>query len=89
MLPYTGDDFMKYSFTIKKGDDEMIFSRGSVPVRIVAKVYGKNPDWVRRGIIEGYLPLGVATKSKRRTNFYISPKKLYDETGYIWKGEKR
>ena len=23
-----------------------------------------------------------------RINFYISPKKLYEETGYIWKGEK-
>ena len=22
-----------------------------------------------------------------RINFYISPKKLYEETGYIWKGE--
>lgn len=24
-----------------------------------------------------------------RINFYISPKLLYEETGYLWKGEKR
>lgn len=24
-----------------------------------------------------------------RINFYISPKRLYEETGYVWKGEKR
>ena len=24
-----------------------------------------------------------------RINFYISPKKLYEETGYIWRGERR
>ena len=23
---------------------------------------------------------------KGRINYYISPRKLYDETGYIWKG---
>ena len=23
-----------------------------------------------------------------RINFYISPKKLWEDTGYIWKGEK-
>lgn len=24
-----------------------------------------------------------------RINFYISPKRLYEETGYMWKGEKK
>ena len=100
-LPYTGDDFSEYHRIIKKGDDSMVFEKGSVPVRIAAKVYGKNPEWVRRGIVSGYLPIGVATRDGKqitdvtelncrygRTNFYISPKKLYEETGYIWEGEK-
>ena len=77
------------------------FKKGSVPVRLVAKIYGKTPEWVRNGIISGYLPIGFATRhgevitdikeidgSKGRTNFYISPKLLYDHTGYGWKGEK-
>ena len=24
-----------------------------------------------------------------RINFYISPKRLYEETGYFWRGERR
>ena len=75
---------------------------GSVPIAVVARVYGKEASWVRAGIILGWLPIGTATRRgkpvtdlddidcrKGRTNFYVSPKKLYEETGYIWKGEKR
>ena len=78
------------------------FKKGSVPVKIVAKIYGKNPEWVRHGIISGYLPIGFATRRGKRitdikdiniangrTNFYISPKLLFEHTGYVWKGEKR
>lgn len=74
-----------------------IFERGSVPVSVAAKVYGKDPAWVRAGIVLGWLPIGIATKgglpvtslSDRRpgrTNYYISPKRLYEETGYLWTG---
>ena len=79
----------------------MDFVSGSVPVSIVARVYGKDPSWVRAGIISGYLPIGFATRNgekvtkvadissrKGRINFYISPKLLYEETGYLWKGER-
>lgn len=64
----------------------MEFALGSVPVRVAAKVYGKDAAWVREGIRAGWLPIGIATKKDRRTNYYISPKKLYEETGYVWKG---
>lgn len=80
---------------------EGIYSSGSVPVAVVARVYGKDASWVRAGIISGYLTIGVATRKgqrvtdvkdmdskKGRINFYISPKRLYEETGYLWKGEK-
>ncbi len=74
---------------------------GSVPVRVAAKVYGKTPEWIRYGIVSGYLPIGIATRDGKqitdvseldckngRTNFYISPKKLYEETGYLWEGNE-
>lgn len=74
---------------------------GSVPVSIAAKVYGKDPLWIRTGIICGWLPIGTATRNGQqitridqmdsrfgRINFYISPLKLYKETGYVWKGER-
>lgn len=74
---------------------------GSVPVQVAAKVYGKDATWIRAGIIAGWLPIGVATRDGDRVtevdkmdsklgriNFYISPKKLYEETGYLWDGNK-
>lgn len=79
---------------------EIIFPTGSVPVAIVAKVYGKDASWVRAGIIAGWLPIGKATRRDKlvtdisqmdskygRINYYISSKKLYEETGYLWNGE--
>lgn len=82
--------------------EEMIFASGSVPVSVVARIYGKDASWVRAGIVAGWLPIGKATRNGKlvtaieeidskygRINFYISPKLLYEETGYLWKGEKR
>lgn len=75
---------------------------GSVPVAVVARVYGKDACWVRAGIIAGWLPIGTATRKGEkvtnieqinskygRINFYISPKRLFEETGYEWKGERK
>jgi hypothetical protein len=82
--------------------NEQEFHPGSVPVAVVARVYGKDASWVRAGIISGWLPIGKATRGGNlvtsieemdsrygRINFYISPKRLYEETGYFWKGERR
>ena len=78
------------------------FPTGSVPVSVAARVYGKDASWVRAGIISGWLPIGKATRNGKlvtsveemnskygRINFYITPKRLYEETGYKWKGEKQ
>lgn len=77
------------------------FIKGSVPVAVAARVYGKDASWVRAGIVAGWLPIGKATRNGElvtkvedidsrygRINFYISPKKLWEETGYVWRGEK-
>lgn len=77
------------------------YVNGSVPVSVVAKVYGKDASWVRAGIIAGWLPIGKATRNGAlvtnvdeinsklgRINFYISPKLLFEETGYVWRGER-
>ncbi len=71
--------------------------RGSVPVAVAAKVYGKDASWVRAGIIAGWLPIGKATRNGKlvtdirqinsrygRINYYISPELLYRDTGYRW-----
>ena len=82
--------------------NEQEFPQGSVPVAVAARVYGKDASWVRAGIISGWLPIGKATRSGKlvttieemdsrygRINFYISPKRLYEETGFLWKGERQ
>lgn len=82
--------------------EEILFANGSVPVSVAARVYGKDASWIRAGIIAGWLPIGKATRNGKlvtsieemnskygRINFYISPKLLWQETGYIWKGERR
>jgi hypothetical protein len=79
----------------------MEFAKGSVPVSVAAKVYGKDAAWIRAGVVAGWLPIGTATRNGEqvtkieeinsrygRINFYISPKKLYEETGYIWRGDE-
>lgn len=74
--------------------DEIVFASGSVPIVVVARIYGKDASWVRAGIIAGWLPIGKATRKGKlitnvndinskygRINFYISPKLLYQEIG--------
>lgn len=78
------------------------YSTGSVPIAVAAKVYNKDPSWVRAGIICGWLPIGKATRKGKlitnieemnsrlgRINYYISPKLLFEETGFAWRGEKK
>ena len=82
--------------------EDVIFAPGSVPVAVAARIYGKDATWVRAGLITGYLQIATATRNGNvittisqmnskygRINYYISPKKLYEETGYIWKGERQ
>lgn len=81
---------------------QTVFRPGSVPVAVAARVYGKDAAWIRAGIIAGWLPIGTATRGgqpvtdvndidsrKGRINYYISPKLLWQETGFVWKGERR
>lgn len=81
--------------------EEKQFPCGSVPVSVAAKVYGKDACWIRAGIISGWLPIGTATRNGKqitnldemdsrrgRINFYISPKLLWEQTGYMWGGER-
>lgn len=81
--------------------NEITFAAGSVPVAVAARVYGKDASWIRAGIVSGWLPIGKATRNGKlvtkieemnskygRINFYISPKLLWEETGFIWSGER-
>ncbi|MRM89638.1 hypothetical protein EAI28_14990 [Faecalicatena contorta] len=75
-------------------DLDQEFSPGSVPMKVVSKVMGMKPDTIRDWMEAGILDLGAIQKARKKRgkrsyrNTYISPKKLYDLTGYVWKGEK-
>lgn len=69
--------------------------RTSISVAEAARIYNKDASWVRAGIIAGWLPIGHATRNGRlvtdvneinskkgRINYYISPAKLKEDTGY-------
>lgn len=87
---------------VEKARPDIIFHPGCVPVKVAAKVYGESENWIRAGIISGYCPIGTATRNgkeilnvqdmdsrKGKISYHISPKLLYEQTGYLWKGEKQ
>lgn len=69
------------------------FDGRNVPVKEVAKLMGKDQQFIRQGIIKGLLPIGTAfkktindskwgeEKESTQYDFYISPKLLWEYTG--------
>ena len=96
------DDLLEKILEAIKGQIPAVsFPEGSVPVNVAAKVYGKDADWVRAGVIVGWLPIGIATRKGKQVtsieemdsrygkiSYFISPKKLYEHTGYLWSGKE-
>lgn len=63
------------------------FAPGGVPVKVAAAVYGKAPYFIHEGIRAGWLPIGHVKPGDQKDNFYISPLKLWQDTGFIYKGQ--
>lgn len=65
------------------------FTGENVLVAVAARVMKKDQQFIRQGIILGFLKFGVAFKKVGSTqySYYISPIKFWLETGYIYKGE--
>ena len=65
----------------------MEFAKGGVPTKIAAEVFGKSEMWVRQMMNNGMLPIGIAMalEGSTKMSVYISPKLLYEYTGYIYK----
>ena len=64
------------------------FTGENVPVEVAARVMKKDQQYVRQGIILGFLKIGVAFKKEgsSKYDYYISPMKLWQETGYVYEG---
>ena len=64
------------------------FTGENVPVNVAAKVMKKDPQFIRQGLILGLLTFGVAFKKdgSSQYDYYISPMKFWQETGYVYDG---
>lgn len=65
------------------------FTGENVPISVAAKVMKKDQQFIRQGIVLGLLKFGVAFKKEGSSqyDYYISPMKFWQETGYIYKGK--
>ena len=91
-------DFAEKIVRIISGIPQMPeFSNERLTVKSVSKILGIPESSVRAGIIYGWLPIGTAyrgnkiitsqSKSNVRTEYIISPRKLWEEFGYVWEGK--
>ena len=66
------------------------FTGGNIPVNVAARIMKKDAQYVRQGINLGFLKFGVAFKKEGSTqyDYYISPMKFWQETGYIYDGKE-
>lgn len=73
------------------------FDGKNIPVKEVARLMGKDQQFIRQGIIKGILPIGNAFKKtiidpatnieklSTQYDFYISPRLLWEYTGIIYR----
>lgn len=71
------------------------FGLGGVPMEVAEKVLGMSRKTIMDLMERGELDIGIITTAQKKRgtrvyrNSYISPKKFYELTGYIWEGEKK
>ena len=67
------------------------FTGENVPVVVAAKVMKKDQQFIRQGIILGFLKFGIAFKKEGSSqyDYYRSSMKFWQETGYIYRGENQ
>ena len=64
------------------------FTGENVPVAVAARIMKKDKQFIRQGIVQGILDFGVAFKKTGSSeyDYYISPFKFWQETGYVYTG---
>lgn len=72
------------------------FSSESMIVSDASRLIGLPATAIRAGIVYGWLPIGVAVQNNKpakslsggRITYIISPRKVYEVTGHVWKGKE-
>lgn len=71
------------------------FSSENMTVADASQLIGLPITAIRAGIVYGWLPIGVAVQNNKpakslsggRITYIISPRKVYEVTGHVWKGK--
>lgn len=71
------------------------FSSESMSVSDASQLIGLPVTAIRAGIVYGWLPIGTAIQNNKpakslsgsRITYIISPRKVYEVTGHVWKGK--
>ena len=71
------------------------FSSESMSVSDTSRLIGLPTRAIRAGIVYGWLPIGIAVQNNKpakslsggRITYIISPRKVYEVTGHVWKGK--
>lgn len=71
------------------------FSSESMSVSDASRLIGLPATAIRAGIVHGWLPIGIAVQNNKpakslsggRITYIISPRKVYEVTGHVWKGK--
>ena len=72
------------------------FSSENMTVADASQLIGLPVTSIRAGIVYGWLPIGVAVQNNKpakslsggRITYIISPRKVYEVTGHVWKGKE-
>lgn len=72
------------------------FSSENMTVADASQLIGLPATAIRAGIVYGWLPIGVAVQNNKpakslsggRITYIISPRKVYEVTGHVWKGKE-
>lgn len=61
------------------------FTGRNVKINELAKATGKDPNYIRVGLQQGFLKFGIAVKMEGSSeyNYYCPDKKVWEETGYF------
>ncbi len=61
------------------------FTGRNVPIRELAAVLGKDPQYIRQGLQQGILKFGTAIKvnGSSEYSYYCPDRKVWEETGYF------
>lgn len=65
-----------------------VFPAENIPVIIAASIMGKDQMFIREAMKRGIIDIGVCyqKENSNQYDFYISPFKLWQLTGYVYQG---